>query len=171
MNYKASFKHGKIFSKTTDAIILIFSTLLFGIIIWILSGVLLKKLSFYLIYGVVLFLFIDITCFWLVIRDLALKKNINLWIKDAIKVYAYVELINKPSIFGQMAEVRADILWKETKNIKRKETLFAVLHTALYKKYINKNVEALYSPKYKQLIFYENINYKDLQSKSFIYLF
>ena len=74
--------------------------------------------------------------------------------QDAIQVLAFVELTNKPSLFGQMAELRADIFWKESHNKKRKMVLRTVLKTALYKKIINKTSNAFYSEKYQQLIFF-----------------
>lgn len=86
----------------------------------------------------------------MLIKPYKLRKEIYLYLDDAVPLYAKIKEVGRSSAsWFTTVKIRVEFSYKKEKHVKYSE------YSAAFLKYANKTVDILYSPKYDEILFLE----------------
>jgi len=156
MKFTGTFKYGKFV--TIKKLLL---SVLIGIVVAIASCVAVFVTEEYITDSIVVlgiffnFMILALLYICIVLRNFIFNRVRKKWLKDATKVEVLVERDDFPnSEFG--FKLRAIISFSQEDGFVDKIINKGVLFARAYRPYVGKKTKAFYSPKYNQILFYED---------------
>lgn len=132
-------------------------TLCVGITVWVGA----MEWDKYVVGGLVGANLFGLICFvpslYVLIKNIKLKKSLEIWLEDSEMVNAHIlrrDLIDVNSVSRQL---EVNFVFQEQAIIMRStDNLMSKYKNKWFLKYADKNVEVLYSPKFRKIIFYKS---------------
>lgn len=161
-NIEVSLSHGNFLNK--KQIIALYIGLIVSLFLPFLTIVLLitqfewdGQMIFAMVVGDVIFLALFSILVLLIIENNKLRKKITLWIEDAIELKAYSKNIGENRLGIQPKAVKIQVRFKIQDQTFTRESTAKVFggqkgYLGIYKKYSDREINILYSPKYDEVL-------------------